>query len=460
MRITLVSSVMVPMTNGVATFVNNLAHGLARDGHEVAIITSSFIGHPHKNQISKNLTVYSVSSERFPYYPDQMHDLKNEKPPFKHGVWLSFHPKTEVFRILDEFKPDIIHLMTPEMLSLAAKKYAKIHKIPLVYTNHNYPETMTSWINLPRPVKKTVEKIIWKYFRSFALAADFVTTPTEQVMDDLLKTPGRKISAPIAVISNGVDLSNFAQDASTKNKQNRNAQNAYSQNASANSKQKRSQSNRPGLLASAKNNQKRDELKFAVRKKYHIPENAKMVLYVGRVDPEKNIEKVIRAFALTCEKIPEAFLVIVGDGLDRTRLEKLTRTLKIESSVRFLGKILMPELANVYSSGDIFASASEMETEGIVFIEAAAAGLPLVGVNKGGVSEICVNDRSGILCQPGNKKEMILEFSLAIEKLLADEKFARRMSAGALEVAKSRDSKETLRRFENIYSHLASKAQS
>lgn len=420
MRIAIISSVLPPMTNGVATFVDNLARGLAADGHDVALVVSSFTGQTHHEKISDHLQIFWLSSQRFPYYPDQMHNLSGEKPPYKFGVWLSFHPKKEVFRALNEFRPDVIHLMTPEMLSIAAQKYAKKHKTPLVYTNHNYPETMTSWAHLHPPVKRLVEKWIWHFFRSFALAADFVTTPTERVMNDLLKTRGRHVEAPIAVISNGVDLSNFSKS-------------AYAVHS-----------------ASALKKQKQE-----TRKKYQIPQNAKVVLYVGRVDPEKNVGKVLTAFELLHEKHPETFFVIVGDGLAISDLKKQVEHKKLTKNVRFLGRILMPELAKVYSSGDIFTSASEMETEGIVFIEAAAAGLPLVGVDKGGVSEICQNNRSGILCQPGNQQETIAEFSLAMEKLLFDYNFYKKMRSGALKIAAEHDFRETLRRFENIYRHLS-----
>ena len=124
---------------------------------------------------------------------------------------------------------------------------------------------------------------------------------------------------------------------------------------------------------------------FGTYQKYHISKTAPIALHVGRLDPEKQVDLVIEAFSGARTEVPKAELVIVGDGVDKPRLEKLAQRLGISDSVKFLGRVLPPDLYELYRAGDVFITASEIETQGIVLIEAAATGLPLIAVDAGAV---------------------------------------------------------------------------
>ena len=171
------------------------------------------------------------------------------------------------------------------------------------------------------------------------------------------------------------------------------------------------------------------------------------MLYIGRVDPEKSISNVIKAFAKALKKVPDAEMVIVGDGIDVNHLKNLVSELEISDKVNFTGKIMPPELVEIYRSGTLFATASETETQGIVLIEAAATGLPLIAVDKGAVSELCQNGRNGELCQPGD----IDGIAKAMVKILSSEELQKKYSEGSIEVSKMHDLNRTLSRFEEIY---------
>ena len=216
----------------------------------------------------------------------------------------------------------------------------------------------------------------------------------------------RELKVPIAAVSNGVDLSNF----------------------------------KPGKTPAE------------IYKKYGVPKDKPIVLYVGRVDPEKKVGTVVSAFKEVLEKIPEARMVIVGDGVDRLRLEKEAKELGISDSVIFLGRVLPPDLYELYKAGSVFATASEIETQGIVLIEAAATGLPLVAVNKGAVSEVCRTGENGFLCEPGNTAEI----SDALIKILTDEKLREKFSENSIKIAKEHDFETTLDKFINIYRKVIS----
>ena len=122
----------------------------------------------------------------------------------------------------------------------------------------------------------------------------------------------------------------------------------------------------------------------------------------------------------------------------------------LSEDVRFLGKVLPPDLYELYKIGDVFATASEIETQGIVLIEAAACGLPLSAVDKGAVSEVCRNGENGYLCQPGN----VAEISEAMVKILSDNKLREKFAKNSIKIAHEHDFEKTLDKFINIYRYV------
>ena len=137
----------------------------------------------------------------------------------------------------------------------------------------------------------------------------------------------------------------------------------------------------------------------------------------------------------------------MGDGVDRVKLETAEKN---DSHVHFLGRILPPELYEMYRMGSVFATASEIETQGIVLIEAAASGLPLIAVDKGAVAEVCRDGENGYLCQPGS----VVEISEAMVKILSDTKLRERFVAESVKIAREHDFERTLDKFINIYERV------
>ena len=140
-------------------------------------------------------------------------------------------------------------------------------------------------------------------------------------------------------------------------------------------------------------------------------------------------------------------LVIVGDGIDLANLKVLASELGIEKQTKFLGRVMPPELIEIYRAGKMFVTASETETQGIVLIEAAAVGLPLVAVDAGAVSELCQDGKNGELCQPRD----VNGIARAMAKILLDTELAKNYKLGSIEIAKRHDLKRTIARFEEIY---------
>ena len=163
---------------------------------------------------------------------------------------------------------------------------------------------------------------------------------------------------------------------------------------------------------------------------------------------------MIDAFYIANKSLPDLQMVVVGDGVDRVNLEKKVSKLGLKN-VKFLGRVLAPDLYELYRTGSLFATASEIETQGIVLIEAAAVGLPLIAVDKGAVKEVCVDGENGFLCEPGN----VHEIAEAMMKILSDKKLQESFSKQSLKIAGEHDFEKTLDRFINIYNRLVNNKQ-
>lgn len=373
------------------------------------VICPSFTGKPHRTKRDGVTTVY-LRSIRFPFYPDQINavpegkkilKVKMPRLAYRHGLWITVDPYPALKKALNKFQPDVIHNQTAEMIAIAARRYAKKYDVPMVSTGHAYPDNITSQVKLLKPIKKPVDAMLRTYMASFLKHSEYATMPTEMAIDDLVPKNRRRFDVTVEPLSNGVDLSKFT----------------------------------PGK-ASAK-----------VLKKFRLEPGKLRVLYVGRVDPEKSLGNVVTAFAGVAEEVPEAELVIVGDGTDRRHLIDLAQALGISDKVKFPGRIMPPDVTEIYRGATMFATASETETQGIVLIEAAATGLPLVAVDAGAVSELCQNKKNGVLCKPGD----LVGMTDAMVSILKDADLQQKYGEKSLEISKKHDLNRTLKRFEEIY---------
>ena len=326
---------------------------------------------------------------------------------YKHGFRVSVFPGPEVRRILDEFQPDVVHVQVSDPIGLSVVSYARKRGIPVVTTEHNQPEVLTEPLRVPKLIKKPVDAMLSAYFANRQSKSDFVTMPTEKAIKNFIYDKGREFEVPVAAVSNGVDLSHF----------------------------------KPGRAPAE------------IYAKYNIPSNRPVVLYVGRVDPEKKVGLVVEAFSKmlgTWQGDVLPLLLVVGDGVDKNRLIKKVHDIGISEAVRFLGKVLPPDLYELYKVGDVFATASTIETQGIVLIEAAACGLPLIAVDAGAVSEVCVDGENGFLCEPGN----VDEISAAMLKILSDTDLRDKFSRESVTIASEHNFERTLDKFINIYERV------
>jgi glycosyltransferase involved in cell wall biosynthesis len=152
-----------------------------------------------------------------------------------------------------------------------------------------------------------------------------------------------------------------------------------------------------------------------------------LVMAVGRLVPVKDFGRLVRIWAMVLDKVPEAELVIVGEGYERSVIESEISRLGIEGSVRLPGRITDAELLDLYRRSWAAASASVREGWGMTLTEAAACGTPAVATDIAGHADAVVDDKSGLLAERDD------DLAGALVAVLTDTRLRRRLESGALE---------------------------
>lgn len=228
---------------------------------------------------------------------------------------------------LVDWRPDIIHSQCEFSTFFIARQIAKSLNIPIIHTYHTVYEDYTHYFLLNQ---RWGHHMVASLSRWIIGRTSCVIAPTEKVRT-LLHSYG--IDQDVHVVPTGINLNRFTKAPAT-------------------------------------------EKQVAIRKRIGIPLENNILLYVGRLAMEKNLEELLRYHA-KCSNRNLTFL-IVGDGPYRETLERIVSELEIRDSVRFTGMIPPEKIGDYYHLGTLFVSASVSETQGLTYIEALASGLPVL----------------------------------------------------------------------------------
>jgi len=258
---------------------------------------------------------------------------------------------------------------------------------------HVYLAGFLGYAPLPLDRIPGTDRAAWRYTAAFFNHFPLVTTPS-QVMARELTAHGLRV--PVVAVSNGVDTRLF----------------------------------RPGPRVSGK-----DDV---------------TVLHVGRLSYEKNVDLLLRAFALVAERHSTARLTIAGDGPDRAVLTRLSGELGLGERVCFTGFVPHEQLPALYQAADLFATASTIETQGLVVLEAMACGLPVAGVDALALPEAVHHGVNGFLAPAGD--EAALTRHLA--RLVVDASLRRRMGAASRRLAEAHSLERVAAQYGQIYEQV------
>ena len=180
------------------------------------------------------------------------------------------------------------------------------------------------------------------------------------------------------------------------------------------------------------------------------PSGEKVLMHISNFRKVKRIQDVIKIHSIVNAKIPTR-LILIGDGPERSSMERLAREEGVEDSTYFLGKIKETEKALCLA--DVYLMTSETESFGVSALEALASGVPVISSNTGGIPEVNTHNTTGFLSKVGDVEDMAKNLS----NLLTDNELYTKFSLNALEKAKQFDISNVLPIYENLYDELLSK---
>jgi glycosyltransferase involved in cell wall biosynthesis len=387
LRILVGAETFAPDVNGAARFADRLTAGLAARGHEVHVVAPSPVGEAG-TEVRDGVVVHRVTSRRLPWFEAMR-------------VCAPWEAAAEVRDVYQRVQPDVVHTNGHLSLGRAVVNTAKRTGVPLVATNHLMPENIVGHLPMiPSAMHDRFAGWMYRDLGRVYARADAVTAPTPRAVELITRRAGLTSAFPV---SNGIDAEAYEQ-----------ARNAVAARRGAPAG--------PTAL--------------------YEP----TVLFVGRLDQEKRVDELIRAFAKVAPDVPGR-LDVVGDGERRGAWEALAGELGVAGRVRFRGFLSDDELLAAYASADVFCMPGVAELQSIVTMEAMAARLPVIAADAMALPHLVRPGTNGELFQPGN----IDELAGHLRTLLADATLRDRYGSASRELIQAHTMGATLGVFEALY---------
>jgi len=333
LKIAMFTNNYLPFIGGVPVSIDRLQRGLRYHSHSVLIAA--------------------------PEYPDENPDEANV---MRVPVLLSWGKHREfrmtnilslrITREIRNFKPDLVHSHHPYWMGRMALRQARRLKVPIVYTYHTRLERYAHFVPLPKPIFRNV--ISHTIVRRYANRCDGVIVPTQSA-GEYLRLIG--VSSDIYVQPTGIEFERFQSSIETQ--------------------------------------RENDGRMRELREQFSIASET-VLISASRLSKEKNIDFLIEGIGRLKSNSGVPFkCLIIGDGPERDRLQERIQTLGLEKTVFLVGWVAPEEMVYFYRLGELFLFASTSETQGMVILEAMAAGMPVVAVRSSGIEDVVQNEING-----------------------------------------------------------------
>ena len=383
MRIGIFTETYTPYISGLVTSEVMLKHALEKLGHEVYVVTANL--------------------ENFKYsYDEKERVLKI--PGIPTGIYDSrltgIYPIKAIKKI-KSWNLDVIHSQTEFAIGTFARIFGKQYGIPVVHTYHTMYEDYVHYITkgyFTKPGIKLVEYLT-KFYCDKTVTELIV--PTKKAYD--LFKEKYKVDRNIHIIPTGIEISRFYKE-----------------------------------------NSKIQDI-INLKRKLNINDTDFVILFVGRLAEEKDVEFLLESHEEIIKKHNNAKLLIVGDGPDINKYKELSIKYKIDNNTIFTGKVPWDDMPKYYQIADVFATASRSETQGLTVVEAMAAEIPVVCVDDDSFKIVVIDDLNGKLFK--YKKEYVK----IIDELIKDNKLLLRLGTQARISAEPYSSKYFAERVLEVY---------
>ncbi len=313
-------------------------------------------------------------------------------------------PRHYAWKIMKSKDVDIIHSRTAFPMGVVAKRLAQRTGKSIIGT---FDTPITDYVHYVRPLgsiqpaKYVLEGIAKKWMKKYYGWCDLVTAPSETTKSKMLSW-GFKDN--IEVVSNGIDTKKFNPKNFDKNLKNKLCE-----------------------------------------------KGEKLILHVGRITKEKKASELLKIVKILDNKKINFKMLIIGSGPELDNITAKTKYMGLENKITFAGHISQEDLPKYYASADLFLTASTVETQGLVLLEALASGLPVIGADAEAIPELITNGKNGFLFEPADLEKA----AVLTEEILADENLRKKLSKNTTKYVKPHSIQNVCTDWEGIYKKLA-----
>jgi len=307
-------------------------------------------------------------------YPDEETNIIRSPglPLVDTGYYLNFRYSRKAKALLQTM--DLVHVNHPFLSGRLALRYCRPLHIPIVFTNHTRYD-LYAQAYMPLLPEEISASFLQNYMPPFCTAVDLVVSPSPG-MADVLRKLG--VTSPIEVVPNGVELERYQQVCDDC----------------------------------------RSEFGFE-------PEDI-LLIYSGRLGPEKSVDFLLRAFAGVAEAVKDVHLLIIGGGPEEEDLKKLAAEIGVADQVHFFGMVAYDRIPQFLAMCDVFVTASVTEVHPLSVIEAMASGLPALGIHSVGVGDTIEEGITGFLASQNQAA-----FAAKLTRLCLDRSLRHKMGLAA-----------------------------
>lgn len=380
------------MVSGAALVVWRLAEGMAARHHDVLVVAASDRGQPYTHEAEDGW----LRVARLRAWPN----------PFRVGQRFLLWPRRSLAEELREHRPHLIHLHDYSSAGLAGLRVGRALGVPVILTLHQLPWFIAAYLPDLPGVRALAETLAWRHLRRFMPQCAATISPS-QMIADIVQT---HLGVRPTPLTNGVELLRFSPNTADNEEHGR------------------------------------------LCRKYDLDPTVPVILHVGRIDADKRVELVLKAVANVAPTTPVQ-LLIAGDGTQRAALMRLSETLGIRGLCRFPGFVgVGGDLPGLYRLADVFVTASEVEIQSSVVLEAAASGVPVVTVRASSMAEFVEDGVTGYLTKPRHVSGLA-DRLLTVLQQPPDHRQAMRQAA--LTLARRHSLQSALTAHEQFYKRIA-----
>ena len=389
MHILMISDVFFPRINGVSTSIESFRRELLSQGHRVTLLCPAY---PTDQPGRGTIELAERDVERI---PSRHAPLDPEDRLMHWGELMRQVPGLATEEV------DLVHIHTPFVAHYAGRRIARKLGVPLVETYHTFFEEYADKY-VPLFPASWVRRLARAWSRAQCNGVDRLVVPSAPMKASLTDYG---VTTPMAVIPTGLPLAAPAQRSAASD----------------------------------------------FRKRQKVAADAPLLLYVGRMAREKNIDVLIEMLPAVLEEHPDAILLISGEGLARATLQNKVETMGLAESVRFLGYLCREtELPAAYRAADLFVFASTSETQGLVILEALAQGTPVVAVAEMGTQDV-LDEAGGCRIVANDSRP----FAKMVSRLLKNDQEREKLAAAARPYAERWSAAAMAAKLIELYCELA-----